>query len=31
MCDKHTMQVIGDNSTYSDIYGCAGPIYGLSG
>eukprot|EP00903_Cladosiphon_okamuranus_P015353 g14179.t1 len=31
MCEEKTMQVIGDNSTQSDLYGCAGPYYGLSG
>ncbi len=31
MCDVRTNQVLGDNSTQSDLYGCAGPYYGLSG
>ncbi|CAN0382645.1 unnamed protein product, partial [Ascophyllum nodosum] len=31
MCEVKTGQVDGDNSTQSDIYGCAGPYYGLSG
>eukprot|EP00752_Nemacystus_decipiens_P017488 g15679.t1 len=31
MCGDKTYQAIGDNSTRTDLYGCAGPIYGLSG